>query len=166
MKRRLSPWLASLGDRAPEVLSTLMTMLAKGVIKPHSGMRAHVAALSQPYLMRASAGPERKLIGRSSAAATAHQAWWYIRHLRFLKLQVVTFNALENSSKPIHLLRNPNPSSPAWRVTLPLGRLLMRPSGPREGAEHSANWSHVCHAQALLVCVQASTLFMSWLMRP
>lgn len=30
-------WLSSIGDKAPEVLSTLMTILAKGIIKPHSG---------------------------------------------------------------------------------------------------------------------------------
>ena len=37
---RLGVWLASLGDKAPEVLSTLMDMLAKGVIRPHNGMIA------------------------------------------------------------------------------------------------------------------------------
>ena len=41
---RLGLWLASLGDKAPEVLSTLMTLLAKGIIKPHSG----AASTSQP----------------------------------------------------------------------------------------------------------------------
>ncbi len=35
---RLGVWLGSLGDKAPEVLSTLMDLLAKGVIKPHNGM--------------------------------------------------------------------------------------------------------------------------------
>lgn len=35
---RLGVWLASLGDKAPEVLSRLMDLLAKGVIRPHNGM--------------------------------------------------------------------------------------------------------------------------------
>lgn len=34
---RLGVWLESLGNKAPEVLSTLMDLLAQGVIKPHSG---------------------------------------------------------------------------------------------------------------------------------
>ena len=34
---RLGVWLGSLGNKAPEVLSTLMDLLAKGVIRPHNG---------------------------------------------------------------------------------------------------------------------------------
>jgi len=39
LRCRLGKWLASLGSKAPEVLSTLVDLLAKGAITPLSGAR-------------------------------------------------------------------------------------------------------------------------------
>ena len=48
MGHRLNLWLASLGNKAPEVLTTLMTLLAKGIIKPHSGVPPMLRPCSDP----------------------------------------------------------------------------------------------------------------------
>ncbi len=44
--RRLGKWLGSLGAKAPEVLSTLVDLLAKGAIAPLSGARGCRAGTS------------------------------------------------------------------------------------------------------------------------
>jgi hypothetical protein len=72
---RLNKWLESLGDKAPEVLSTLVDLLAKGAIAPSSG--AWEAAVSlpatacKPHRFATSDSPPSALIGSPRPAATA-----------------------------------------------------------------------------------------------
>lgn len=68
---RLGVWLASLGDKAPEVLSTLMDLLAKGVIRPHSGMVPRTLASTVV----------RRPMLKNNSPKDVSAAWCMLRHL-------------------------------------------------------------------------------------
>jgi len=120
---RLNKYLESLGDKAPEVLSTLVDLLAKGGIAPSSGAREAAASLPamayKPHRCATSDSTISASIGSPRPAATAvvlGQPRWcagmciHIKHMHHawhpLRMVACTGAASSNLSRIHCILRS------------------------------------------------------------